>query len=98
MHYLPYDHRHPHEPEGPGAFDRRGAAQVRDYRERAFTIGIGGPVGQVPVAQAAVKTFRSRISNTGTAGPYRHQRDIILPFLLSYGASMRIIQVQIHVQ
>jgi urease accessory protein len=45
MHYLPYDHRHPHEPEGPGAFDRRGAAQVRDYRERAFTIGIGGPVG-----------------------------------------------------
>src|SRR6266545_7909758 len=45
MHYLPYDHRHPHEPEGPGAFDRRGAALVRDYRERAFTIGIGGPVG-----------------------------------------------------
>jgi urease accessory protein len=45
MHYLPHDHRHPHEPEGPGAFDQRGAAPVRDYRERAFTIGIGGPVG-----------------------------------------------------
>jgi urease accessory protein len=45
MHYLPHDHQHPHEPEGPGTFDRRGAALARDYDERAFTIGIGGPVG-----------------------------------------------------
>ena len=46
MHFLPHDHTHSHdEPEGPGSFDRRDAALVRDYRERAFTIGIGGPVG-----------------------------------------------------
>ena len=45
MHYLPHDHHHPPEPEGPGVFRRRSAALVRDYRERAFTIGIGGPVG-----------------------------------------------------
>jgi len=48
MHYLPHDHAHPHEdrePTGPGAFDGRRPALVRDYRERAFTIGIGGPVG-----------------------------------------------------
>ena len=49
MHYLPHDHKHPHshphEPEGPGAFPDRQAALARDYGERAFTIGIGGPVG-----------------------------------------------------
>jgi urease accessory protein len=48
MHYLPHDHKHPHhhdEPEGPGDFHDRLAPIVRDYRSRAFTIGIGGPVG-----------------------------------------------------
>ena len=45
MHYLPRDHHHPPEPEGPGTFDSRGAALARDFHERAFTIGIGGPVG-----------------------------------------------------
>ena len=50
MHYLPHDHQHPHahahdEPAGPGSFHERRAALARDYRERAFTIGIGGPVG-----------------------------------------------------
>ena len=48
MHYLPPDYSHPHfhgDTEGPGTFDARGAPLSRDYRERAFTIGIGGPVG-----------------------------------------------------
>jgi urease accessory protein len=48
MHYLPHDHEHPHhhdEPQGPGRFQDRRAPVVRDYRSRAFTIGIGGPVG-----------------------------------------------------
>jgi len=46
MHYLPHDHSHPHEePEGPGVFHERAAPIGRDYRERAYTIGIGGPVG-----------------------------------------------------
>ena len=48
MHYLPQDHTHPHEhdePEGPGLFQHRGVPLARDYRARAFTIGIGGPVG-----------------------------------------------------
>jgi urease accessory protein len=48
MHYLPHDHKHPHEhedPDSPGVFDDRPAPLTRDYRERAFTIGIGGPVG-----------------------------------------------------
>ena len=29
----------------PGFFDRRDAPRARDYRARAFTVGIGGPVG-----------------------------------------------------
>src|SRR6266481_3685966 len=48
MHYLPHDHTHPHEhdePAGPGVFQERRAPLARDYRARAFTIGIGGPVG-----------------------------------------------------
>ena len=47
MHYLSRDHQHRHddEPEGPGAFHERHAPLPRDYRSRAFTIGIGGPVG-----------------------------------------------------
>jgi urease accessory protein len=48
MHDLPHDHTHPHhhdEPVGPGDFQDRLAPIVRDYRSRAFTIGIGGPVG-----------------------------------------------------
>ena len=47
MHYLSRDHKHfpDEEPEGPGAFHERHAPLPRDYRSRAFTIGIGGPVG-----------------------------------------------------
>jgi urease accessory protein len=48
VHYLPDGHPHSHDrdhPEGPGSFEHRHAALVRDYRARAFTIGIGGPVG-----------------------------------------------------
>ena len=46
MHYIGEDHSHAHdEPEGPGAFHERRGAIERDYHERAFTVGIGGPVG-----------------------------------------------------
>jgi len=44
-------HRHRHEldrdhdPDTPGVFQERPAPIVRDYLDRAFTIGIGGPVG-----------------------------------------------------
>jgi urease accessory protein len=48
MHYLPPDHRSPYgdpDPETPGVFSERPGRLARDYRSRAFTIGIGGPVG-----------------------------------------------------
>ena len=48
MHYLPHDHHHPHDDDesvGPGSFEDRRGPLARDYAERAFTVGIGGPVG-----------------------------------------------------
>ena len=56
MHYLPpegihpddhdgHDGHHGHEPEGPGSFQARRGPTCRDYGSRAFTVGIGGPVG-----------------------------------------------------
>jgi urease accessory protein len=47
MHYLPSDHN-PYgqvDPDVPGVFSERPGPLARDYRSRAFTIGIGGPVG-----------------------------------------------------
>ena len=43
-----HDIRHPHdhdEPLGPGRFSERPTALARDFQARAFTVGIGGPVG-----------------------------------------------------
>ena len=44
FHHDPNDPDHTHA-AGPGAFHERAAPVGRDYRERAFTVGIGGPVG-----------------------------------------------------
>ena len=43
MHDTP--HSHDHDPATPGLFSDRAAPLARDYRSRAFTVGIGGPVG-----------------------------------------------------
>ena len=43
MHWHRHDHDHDH--DGPGQFVERAPPLGRDYRDRAFTIGIGGPVG-----------------------------------------------------
>jgi urease accessory protein len=48
MHFISHDHPHVHahdEGSGPGTFGERRGPLARDYRTRAFTIGIGGPVG-----------------------------------------------------
>ena len=44
FHHDP-NHPHTHGPAGPGAFRDRAAPLTRDFARRAFTIGIGGPVG-----------------------------------------------------
>jgi len=45
MHYIGRTHSHDADPQQPGTFRERHAPLSRDYRERAFTVGIGGPVG-----------------------------------------------------
>src|SRR5215470_1341417 len=48
MHFIPGDpgQTHSHDdPSSPGAFSERHSPLRRDYEARAFTIGIGGPVG-----------------------------------------------------
>ncbi len=47
MHFMPgHPHDHDHDdPASPGAFDERPSPLARDYGQRAFTVGIGGPVG-----------------------------------------------------
>jgi urease accessory protein len=45
MHWHRHDHSHDHDADGPGQYVERAPRLGRDYRERAFTIGIGGPVG-----------------------------------------------------
>jgi urease accessory protein len=65
VHFLPADHSHPHEePEGPGLFGQRHAPLRRDYTSRAFTIGIGGPVGSGKTALllALCRMLRDRYS------------------------------------
>ena len=44
FHHDP-NHPHTHGPAGPGAFRDRAAPLTRDFARRAFTVGIGGPVG-----------------------------------------------------
>ena len=47
MHYMsnqPHSHLQ-EEAEGPGLFEDRESPIARDFRSRAFTVGIGGPVG-----------------------------------------------------
>ena len=46
FHHHPHEHTHePEFPEGAGAYRDRPTPLHRDYAARAFTVGIGGPVG-----------------------------------------------------
>ena len=51
-------------PVGPGDFERRNQPHERDYHERAFTVGIGGPVGSGKTALllALCRKLRDRYS------------------------------------
>ncbi|HEY5946653.1 MAG TPA: urease accessory protein UreG [Kofleriaceae bacterium] len=43
-HDIDHDHHHEHW-HHPGRYEDRDAPQLRDFTQRAFTVGIGGPVG-----------------------------------------------------
>ena len=45
FHHHPYDHGGPEFAGGAGTYSDRDTPLARDYAARAFTVGIGGPVG-----------------------------------------------------
>jgi len=58
-----HDHEHHHDDE-PGRFDSRDSPLRRDYAARAFTVGIGGPVGsgKTALVLALCRALRDRHS------------------------------------
>jgi urease accessory protein len=67
----PHDHAHGHAHdhshevlEHPGAFEQRAAPLRRDFTARAFTVGIGGPVGsgKTALVLALCRALRDRLS------------------------------------
>ena len=62
--HTDHDHGHTHERwPGPGRFDERARPLARDHRERAFTVGIGGPVGsgKTALVLALCQKLRDRL-------------------------------------
>jgi urease accessory protein len=58
-----HEHTHPHWPN-PGRFSDRDRERRRDYRLRAFTVGIGGPVGsgKTALVLALCQSLRDQMS------------------------------------
>lgn len=59
------DHEHPHEhPRSPGLFRERAPACKRDFGRRAFSVGIGGPVGsgKTALVLAICRALRDQMS------------------------------------
>jgi len=60
-----HDHHHHHDKwHGPGLFRERAPRQPRDFVERAFTVGIGGPVGsgKTALVLSLCRMLRDRMS------------------------------------
>jgi urease accessory protein len=58
-------HSHSHEyASTPGSFHDRAPARIRDYTERAFTVGVGGPVGsgKTALVLALCRALRDTVS------------------------------------
>src|SRR5512143_3960223 len=63
-HDPPHEHDHDHEPwDGPGAYAEREPPRRRDLARRAFTVGIGGPVGsgKTALVLALCRALRDRL-------------------------------------
>lgn len=63
MHDHPHDHGHDHEGDDhPGLFPERELRRPRSYAARAFTVGIGGPVGsgKTALVLALCRSLRDR--------------------------------------
>jgi urease accessory protein len=66
-HDADHDHDHPHTHEEwahPGFFHEREPPRGRDYAQRAFSVGVGGPVGsgKTALVLALCRALRDRVS------------------------------------
>ncbi|WP_372794346.1 urease accessory protein UreG [Pontiella sp.] len=64
-HHHDHDHGHTHEVmEHPGHYDEREVPLSRDFSKRAFTVGIGGPVGsgKTALTKALCEALRDEMS------------------------------------
>ena len=64
FHHDPKHPKHDHGPAGPGAYRERAAPLERDFTSRAFTVGIGGPVGSGKTALLLALCQRLRDEHT----------------------------------
>jgi urease accessory protein len=85
FHHDPNDPDHDH-PRGPGAFRDRPLPIDRNYRERAFTVGIGGPVGSGKTALllALCRLLRDEYSLAAVTNDIFTKEDA--EFLVRHGA------------
>ena len=63
-HHRTHHHTHTHhDPGSPGVFDQRDQPLTRDFSQRAFTVGVGGPVGSGKTALmlALCQNLRERL-------------------------------------
>ena len=58
-----HDHPHHHHDGEPGHFETRDAPRARDFGRRAFTVGVGGPVGsgKTALVLALCRALRDRV-------------------------------------
>lgn len=58
-----HHHHHHHDLDGPGVFVEREPAHRRDFAARAYTVGIGGPVGsgKTALVLALCQALRDRV-------------------------------------
>jgi urease accessory protein len=87
MHDHGHDPGHRHEPmDGPGHYQARARPLRTDYRERAFTVGIGGPVGSGKTALVLelCKRLRDRLNIAVVTNDIFTREDA--EFLVRHGA------------
>ena len=74
MHEHDHQHEHPHD-EHPGHFGDRDNPLHRDFSARAFTVGIGGPVGSGKTALLLALCRKLRDLRNGNV--YGNQGEIV---------------------
>ena len=74
MHDIPGQPSYHGDPDSAGAFEERAAPLARDFHARAFTVGIGGPVGSGKTALLLALCRALRDDNNSPSSPTTSSR------------------------